>query len=68
VSEPERVEVERNLDTIATVLARHTDAASFRDGDKREDAAAEAYSKAAKLKPRDAMEALDIAWAKDQLA
>lgn len=37
-------------------------------GEKQEDAAAEAYAKAAKLKPRDAMEALDIAWAKDQLA
>lgn len=37
-------------------------------GDKQEDAAAEAYAKASKLKPRDAMEALDIAWAKDQLA
>ncbi len=37
-------------------------------GDKREDAVAEAYSKAAKVKPRDAMEALDVAWAKDQLA
>lgn len=37
-------------------------------GDRQEDAAAEAYAKAAKLKPRDAMEALDIAWAKDQLA
>ena len=37
-------------------------------GDKREDDVAEAYQKAAKLKPRDAMEALDIAWARDQLA
>jgi tetratricopeptide (TPR) repeat protein len=36
-------------------------------GDKREDDAAEAYDKAAKLKPRDAMEALDVAWAKAQL-
>lgn len=36
VSEPERAEVERNLDTMAAVLARHTDAASFRDGDKAE--------------------------------
>ncbi|HVT32350.1 MAG TPA: hypothetical protein VHE32_06875 [Rhodanobacteraceae bacterium] len=36
-------------------------------GDKREDDAAEAYDKAAKLKPRDAMEALDAAWAKAQL-
>jgi tetratricopeptide (TPR) repeat protein len=36
-------------------------------GDKREDDAAEAYDKAAKLKPRDAMEALDARWAKAQL-
>ena len=36
-------------------------------GDKREDEAAEAYDKASKLKPRDAMEALDAAWAKAQL-
>ena len=36
-------------------------------GDKREDDVAIAYSKAAKLKPRDAMEALDVAYAKSQL-
>jgi hypothetical protein len=36
-------------------------------GDKQEDAAAEAYAKAAKLKPKDAMEALDAAFAKDQI-
>ena len=36
-------------------------------GDKREDDAAEAYDKAARHKPRDAMEALDAAWAKAQL-
>ena len=36
-------------------------------GDKKEDAAAAAYEKAAKLKPRDAMEALDAAYAKSQL-
>ncbi len=36
-------------------------------GDKQEDAAAAAYEKAAKLKPADAMEALDAAYAKDQL-
>jgi tetratricopeptide (TPR) repeat protein len=36
-------------------------------GGKREDDAAEAYDKASKLKPRDAMEALDVAWAKAQL-
>lgn len=36
-------------------------------GDKQEDAAAAAYEKAAKLKPHDAMEALDAAYAKEQL-
>ncbi len=36
-------------------------------GDKREDDVAEAYDKAAKLKPHDAMEALDAAWARAQL-
>ncbi len=36
-------------------------------GDKREDDVAEAWDKAAKLKPRDAMEALDRDWAKGQL-
>lgn len=36
-------------------------------GDKREDDVAEAYDKAAKLKPRDAMEALDANWAREQL-
>jgi len=36
-------------------------------GDKQEDAAAGAYEKAAKATPKDAMEALDAAWAKDQL-
>lgn len=36
-------------------------------GEKKEDAAAAAYEKAAKLKPRDAMEALDAAYAKSQL-
>lgn len=36
-------------------------------GDKQEDAAAAAYEKAAKLKPSDAMEALDAAYAKSQL-
>ncbi|MGO4260484.1 hypothetical protein [Lysobacter sp. TAB13] len=36
-------------------------------GDKQEDAAAAAYEKAAKLKPLDAMEALDAAYAKEQL-
>jgi len=36
-------------------------------GDKKEDAAADAYEKATNLKARDAMEALDIAFAKSQL-
>ena len=36
-------------------------------GEKREDDVAEAYEKAAKLKPRDAMEALDAAWAREQI-
>ena len=36
-------------------------------GEKQEDAAAAAYEKAAKLKPNDAMEALDAAFAKSQL-
>ena len=36
-------------------------------GERREDDVAEAYDKAARLKPRDAMEALDAAWAKAQL-
>jgi hypothetical protein len=36
-------------------------------GDKGEDDAAEAFAKAAKLKPRDAMEALDAAYAAEQI-
>ena len=36
-------------------------------GDRQEDAAAAAYEKAAKLKPQDAMEALDAAYAREQL-
>lgn len=36
-------------------------------GDKQEDAAAAAYEKAARLKPNDAMEALDAAYARSQL-
>ena len=36
-------------------------------GDKQEGAAATAYEKAARLKPRDAMEALDAAYAREQL-
>ncbi|HMM56207.1 MAG TPA: hypothetical protein PKD77_01265 [Rudaea sp.] len=37
-------------------------------GDKGEDDAAAAFDKAAKLKPRDAMDDLDVRWAKNQLA
>ena len=37
------------------------------DENRNEDAAAAAYEKAAKCKPLDAMEALDAAWARDQL-
>ncbi|MBS0568987.1 MAG: hypothetical protein JSS28_00110 [Proteobacteria bacterium] len=37
-------------------------------GDKGEDAAAAAFDRAARLKPHDAMESLDAAWAKAQLA
>jgi hypothetical protein len=36
-------------------------------GDRGEDAAAAAYEKAGKLKPRDAMETLDARWARAQL-
>lgn len=36
-------------------------------GDKKEDAAAAAYEKAAKLKPADAMEALDVAYARSEI-
>ena len=36
-------------------------------GEKKEDAAADAFEKASKSKPRDAMEALDAAYAKSQL-
>ena len=37
------------------------------DARRNEDAAAAAYEKAANCKPLDAMEALDAAWARDQL-
>ena len=36
-------------------------------GEEREDDVAEAYQKASKLKPHDAMEALDAAWAREQI-
>ena len=36
-------------------------------GEKKEDAAAAAYEKAAKAKPRDAMEQLDAEWARSQI-
>ena len=38
------------------------------DEARNEDAAAEAYERAAQCKPLDAMEALDAVWASDQLA
>jgi len=37
------------------------------NGERGEDAAAAAYEKASKLKPRDAMETLDARWARAQL-
>ena len=37
------------------------------NGDRGEDAAAAAYEKASKLKPRDAMETLDARWAREQI-
>jgi hypothetical protein len=36
-------------------------------GDKQEDAAAAAYEKASKLKPKDAMEKLDSEFAREQI-
>ena len=36
-------------------------------GEKQEDAAATAFEKAAKAKPKDAMETLDAAYARDQI-
>jgi hypothetical protein len=50
------------------VHLEHGNALLLLYGDKKEDAAAAAFEKAAKMKPRDAMEALDIAAAKDKLA
>lgn len=48
----------------------HVEHANLRlllDGEDGEDAAADAFEKAGKLKPRDAMEALDAAFAREQL-
>ena len=49
------------------VHAEHGNLLLLLHGDKREDDAAAAYEKAGKLKPRDAMEALDRAWARAQI-
>ena len=49
-------------------LIEYANALMLVHGDKKEDEAAELYAKAIKLKPKDAMEALDIAHAKDQMA
>jgi tetratricopeptide (TPR) repeat protein len=49
-------------------LIEYANALMLMHGDKKEDEAAELYAKAIRLKPRDAMEALDIAAAKDRMA
>lgn len=49
-------------------LIEYANALMLIHGDKKEDEAAELYAKAIKLKPKDAMEALDIAAAKEQMA
>lgn len=49
-------------------LIEYANALMLVHGDKKEDEAAELYAKAIKLKPKDAMEALDIAAAKEQMA
>lgn len=49
------------------VHAEHGNLLLLLHGDKQEDAAAAAYEKAGKLKPRDAMEALDRAYALAQI-
>jgi hypothetical protein len=49
------------------VYLEHGNALLLMYGDKKGDAAAAAYDKAAKLKPREAMEALDAAHAKAQI-
>jgi tetratricopeptide (TPR) repeat protein len=46
----------------------HANVLLLLDEARNEDAAAEAYERAAKCKPLDAMETLDAAWARDQLA
>ncbi|HRG16164.1 MAG TPA: hypothetical protein PLB00_09210 [Pseudomonadota bacterium] len=48
-------------------LIEYANALMLIHGDKKEDEAAELYAKAIKLKPKDAMEALDIAHAKAQM-
>ena len=47
--------------------AEHANVLLLLHGEKKEDAAATAFEKAGKLKPRDAMEALDGAYARSQL-
>lgn len=49
-------------------LIEYANALMLVHGDKKEDEAAELYAKAIKLKPKDAMEALDIAAAREQMA
>jgi tetratricopeptide (TPR) repeat protein len=49
------------------VHAEHGNLLLLLHGDRKEDDAAAAYEKAGKLKPRDAMEALDRAWARAQI-
>ena len=48
-------------------LIEHGNVMMLLHGDKKEDDAAAAYEKAAKAKPVDAMEALDAAYARDQI-
>lgn len=49
------------------VHVEHANLLLLLHGDKKEDQAAAAFEKAARLKPRDAMEALDAGFARDQL-
>lgn len=49
------------------VHLEHANLLLLLEGEKGEDAAAAAYERAAKCRPRDAMEALDAAWAAEQI-
>ncbi len=67
-------EAEKNLEQALKLTAEapiawieYGNALLLLHGEKREDDVAEAWDKAARLKPRDAMEALDVAWAREQL-